>query len=219
MRGDPHARSARIFGRALPKAGVAKDPGHVAGRGATEQARRAGRQRGHLDVFGDRTHDGGRPRILLWRTPHSPASTPAPVGTTREHNDVRLQTNHFGREVAEAIHVPACAPELDHKVPPSTYPSSTSLRMNVARHGTSRGETSSSNATRTTFCAYCAPAASGAARERKGKMGNNQDSRHGSPPADAASARASQNPMSISRYMALAVIRCSCAFTWSPVRR
>ena len=78
-----HRGADHLFGH-VPQAGVAKDPGHVAGRGATEQTRRAGRQRGHLDVFGDRTHNGGRPRILLWRTPHGGADTGAGFGHTGE---------------------------------------------------------------------------------------------------------------------------------------
>ena len=55
--------------------------------------------------------------------------------------------------------------------------------------------------------------------EAKARKTNHRNSRHGATQANADSAFSSQNPMSISRYMALAVMRCWCACTWSPLRR
>ena len=60
--------------------------------------------------------------------------------------------------------------------------------------------------------------------ERRGEKRDDQhdqrrDSRHRSIPPNSASAFSSQKLMSISRYIVAAVVRCSWAFAWSPVRR
>ena len=65
---------------------------------------------------------------------------------------------------------------------------------------------------RWTFPAGCALLASGAARAATISVTVAQDSRHRSTPPSSASAFSSQKRMSISRYIVVAVVRCSCAF-------
>ena len=125
-----HRSADLLFGH-VPQAGVAKDPGHVAGRGAAEQARRAGRQRGHLDVFGDRTHDGGRPRILLGRTPHGGADTGAGFGHTGELAGCR-------RDVGEEHEGEAGRDRVERAVGEGKRASVALARLNVAET-TTRG--------------------------------------------------------------------------------
>ena len=73
-----HSDADFLLGHVLQAA--CEDSGHVAGRGAAEQAWRAGGRRGHLDVLGDRRRDDGRPRISL-RAPHQGADAAAGLAT------------------------------------------------------------------------------------------------------------------------------------------
>jgi hypothetical protein len=102
---------------------------------------------------------------------------------------------------------------------PSTYPISrrpcrnASVRADITDKGTAVR-----NPIRGMFDGDCALTASGG-EEGQGQCDQRQDSHHGSTPPSSASAFSSQNPMSISRYIVIAVATESSLFARSPVRR